>query len=198
VKGIFAMEYTPNKYEIRTNKKKDAIIKAANALFWEKGFSTTSIKEIAANAQVSQVSIYNYFGSKDSLVIECVKLIIQENIEKAYALLHSDLPYLEKLSTALSLCTSDVNASFSAYLSASAIADGNFMKLLSDGVHALQKDLYLSYIEAGKDAGYIDASLPTSLILQFFFAMNNIDISSENYQEELNALHHLFLHGILK
>lgn len=192
------MEYTPNKYELRTNKKKNAIIKAANTLFLEKGFTTTSIKEIAANAQVSQVSIYNYFGNKDSLVIECVKLIIQENIDKAYALLDSDLPYLEKLSAALSLCTSDVNASFSTYLSASAIADGNFMKLLSDGIHELQKDLYFRYIEAGKDAGSIDASIPTSLILKFFFAMNTIDISSENYQEELNGLHHLFLHGILK
>lgn len=192
------MEQIPNKYEIRTNKKKNAIISAANELFLEKGFTTTSIKEIAAKAQVSQVSIYNYFGNKDSLVIECVKLIIQENIDKAYNLLNSDLPYLEKLSNALSFCTSDVNASFSTYLSESAIADGNFMKLLSDGVHELQKDLYYKYIEAGKDAGYIDASLPTSLILKFFFAMNTIDISSENYQEELHTLHQLLLYGILK
>lgn len=191
------MECTLNKYEIRTNKKKNAIIKSANMLFLEKGFTTTSIKEIAATAHVSQVSIYNYFGSKDSLVIECVKSIIQENIDKAYALLDTELPYLDKISAALSICTSDVSASISAYLSASAIADGNFMKLLADGVLELQKDLYLHYIEAGKDAGYIDASIPTPLIIKYFSAINTISISSENYQEELDALHHLFLHGVL-
>lgn len=191
------MEHIPSKYEIRTNQKKNAIIKSANILFLEKGFSSTSIKEIAAVAHVSQVSIYNYFGSKDSLVIECVKSIVQETIDKAYALLDTELPYLDKLSTALSLCTSDINTSLSAYLSTSATADENFMKLISDGVHVLQTDLYTQYIEAGKNAGYIDSLIPTALILKLISAINTINISPENYKEEVNYLHQLFLHGIL-
>ncbi|RDU23700.1 TetR/AcrR family transcriptional regulator [Anaerosacchariphilus polymeriproducens] len=191
------MEQILSKYEIRTNQKKNAIIKSANKLFLEKGFVSTSIKEIAAVAHVSQVSIYNYFGSKDSLVIECVKSIVQETIDKAYALLDTELPYLDKLSTALSLCTSDINNLLSAYLSTSATADENFMKLISEGVQELQTDLYIQYIEAGKNAGYIDSLIPTALILKFIFAINTINISPENYKEEVNYLHQLFLHGIL-
>ncbi|EGP8440429.1 TetR/AcrR family transcriptional regulator, partial [Listeria monocytogenes] len=49
-----------NNYEKRTLKKKTAIIQAALSLFGEQGFSDVSIKDIAALADVSQVSIYNY------------------------------------------------------------------------------------------------------------------------------------------
>lgn len=191
------MEQIPNKYEIRTNQKKNAIIDSAKNLFLEKGFASTSIKEIASVAHVSQVSIYNYFGSKDSLVIECVKSIVQETIDKAYTLLDTELPYLEKLSAALSLCTTDINVLLSAYLSTSATADENFMKLISDGVHVLQTDLYTQYIEAGKNAGYIDSFIPTALILKYISAVNTINISPENYKEEVNHIHQLFLHGII-
>lgn len=191
------MEFSPNKYETRTNKKKNAIIIAAKELFQEKGFANSSVKEIAALAHVSQVSIYNYFGNKDSLVIECAKSIVRDTMDKAYALLATDMPYLDKLNTALSLCTADVNSSLTAYLSTSAIADKNFMKLLSDGIYELQKDLYLHFIEDGKREGYIDPSLPTTLMLKFISAINTINISPENYHEEIKALHQLFLHGVL-
>ncbi len=191
------MEHSLSKYEVRTNQKKDAIIKSAKLLFLDKGFTSTSIKEIASAAQVSQVSIYNYFGNKDSLVIECVKSMIQETIDKAYALLDTDLPYLEKLSTALSLCSADIDSSLSAYLSTSAMADETFMRLIADGVHDLQNDLYTHYIEAGKKEGCIDASISTELLLKYISAINNISITPDKYQEEIDALHQLFLHGIL-
>lgn len=192
------METYPNKYETRTNKKKTAIISAAKELFQEKGFANSSVKEIATIAHVSQVSIYNYFGSKDALVIECAKSIIQDSIDKAYALLATDMPYLDKLNTALSLCAADINASLTTYLTTSALADENFMKLLSDGVCELLNDLYLHFIEDGKKEGHIDPALPTPLILKYISAINTIELSPENYHEEVNALHHIFLHGLLK
>ena len=58
-------------------KKKQAIIQAALQLFKEKGFKETSIKSIAEVAEVSPVSIYNYFGSKEiwwlSVLMTCLK-----------------------------------------------------------------------------------------------------------------------------
>lgn len=192
------MEPYPNKYETRTNQKKAAIIIAAKELFQKKGFANSSVKEIAAVAHVSQVSIYNYFGSKDALVIECTKSIIQDSIDKAYSLLAADMPYLDKLNTALSLCATDINASLTDYLTTSALADKNFIKLLSDGVSELLNDLYLHFIEDGKKAGYIDPALPTPLILKYISAVNTIELSPENYYEEVNALHQIFLHGLLK
>lgn len=192
------MTLCQNKYKARTDKKKTAIIEAASYLFQEKGFDNTSIKDIAARAQVSQVSIYNYYGSKNALVVEYARSIFKNNFDQAYNLLRSDLPYLEKLEQALSLCTTENIEALNSFLSTPAIKnDKNFMKLLSEGVRQLQKDIYEKYIEEGKKTGYINPTLPTSVILEFIFAVNKIELSEDNYQEELGALQHMILYGVL-
>ena len=55
-----------NQYQKTTEKKKQAIIQSALSLFKEKGFKETSIQSIAKVAEVSPVSIYNYFDKKDN------------------------------------------------------------------------------------------------------------------------------------
>ena len=191
------MEFCTNKFEQRTLKKKTNIIASAMELFQEKGFSDSSIKEIAAKAQVSQVSIYNYFGSKDALVIECARVMVKDTLNSALSIIDMDMPYLDKLNTALSSCTNEMNASLTQYLSSSALADSNFMKLLSDSIFDLQKEVYIKFIELGKKEGYIDSSYPTSLILKYIAAFNTIELTPEQYIQEVSFLHHFFLYGVI-
>lgn len=47
--------------------KKQHIINAAVELFAEKGFEGSSIRELAAKAQVNVAMVNYYFGSKDKL-----------------------------------------------------------------------------------------------------------------------------------
>ncbi|MGI6050276.1 MAG: TetR/AcrR family transcriptional regulator, partial [Acetivibrionales bacterium] len=63
-----------NKYRLTTERNKAKIIKAAQALFKEKGVSQVSMKEIAKYSGVSQASIYNYFGNKEAVVVECARI----------------------------------------------------------------------------------------------------------------------------
>ena len=186
-----------DKYAKRTQKKKEAIIEAALYYFRKDGFTATSIRDIAAKAQVSQVSIYNYFGGKDALVLECASRLMQGVIDDALKLLDTDMPFLDKLNAALSLCTGDLDRSLYDYFSDSARTDANLMKLLSDGLAQVQQDMYRRYIEAGKKEGYIKASYPTPLILKYVMAFHAIQISPEDYAEELPVLRDLFLNGIL-
>jgi len=51
---------------------KEAIMKAAEKLFAEKGFAATSMDEVAAAAGVSKGSLYNYFANKSQLFGETV------------------------------------------------------------------------------------------------------------------------------
>lgn len=186
-----------NKYEIRTEQKKSAIIHAALELINKKGFANASIKEIAALANVSQVSIYNYFGSKDALAIECAKLVVNDNFQKARDLLHTEVDFKEKLLSALSICSSQINHSMSEYFSVSTLADKNFISLLTDGINDLKREVYLEYIEAGKKENVIDPSIPTSTILKFVDSFNTIEIDAHDYNTEVEAIHHLFLYGVL-
>jgi TetR/AcrR family transcriptional regulator, mexJK operon transcriptional repressor len=52
--------------------KRDAIVTAARDLFFERGFSATSIEEIARRAGVSKVTVYNRFTDKETLFVECI------------------------------------------------------------------------------------------------------------------------------
>ncbi len=54
--------------------KRQAIIEAASRRFFGVGFSATSIEQVAADAGVSKVTIYNHFGDKRALFgasVEC-------------------------------------------------------------------------------------------------------------------------------
>ncbi|MBW4330303.1 TetR/AcrR family transcriptional regulator [Stakelama sp. CBK3Z-3] len=53
--------------------KDQAIMKAARDLFLERGFSGTTIEEIAANASVSKVTVYKRFCDKETLFEKCVR-----------------------------------------------------------------------------------------------------------------------------
>lgn len=56
----------------RAEAKRQAIVKAARALFLREGFDA-SVDAIAAEAGVSKVTVYNHFGSKEALFVGVVK-----------------------------------------------------------------------------------------------------------------------------
>ncbi|PLS17146.1 TetR/AcrR family transcriptional regulator [Bacillus sp. M6-12] len=63
------------------NERKQHVIKAAHQLFIEKGFQATSIQDILDYSGISKGTFYNYFSSKNELLIALFKSIF-ETIEK--------------------------------------------------------------------------------------------------------------------
>lgn len=186
-----------NKYEIRTANKKSAIMEATLALINENGLSAASMKQIANRANVSPVSIYNYYGSKENLVLECIQYIFTENFKTARNILESDLPFEKKLTNALSLCTDNTAVSLSEYFSTISLAEKDFIRIIDKGQREIQRNLYRDFIEEGKKEGAIDTSIPTQTILKFFDSINNIPLDPDHLKSEIHHLHNLLLHGIL-
>ncbi|EAD2410572.1 TetR/AcrR family transcriptional regulator, partial [Listeria monocytogenes] len=131
-----------NNYEKRTLSKKTAIIEAAQILFGKQGFTAVSIKDIAALADVSQVSIYNYFGSKEALIGECARVIMQDTIALAEEILASEGTFTQKLERAIQLCNAEINLSLSKFISKEASKDQQFLILLVNNINSLKKDIY--------------------------------------------------------
>ncbi len=72
--------------EKEKQKRRSDIIDAAETLFDEKGFESTTIQEIARKTELSKGTIYLYFKSKDELLLAvCVKGIagFREELEEA-------------------------------------------------------------------------------------------------------------------
>ena len=50
------------------------ILKASRQLFSIKGYEETTMEDVAARAEVSKATLYNYFPGKDSLLMELRRL----------------------------------------------------------------------------------------------------------------------------
>lgn len=70
-----------------TYEKRNEIIHAAVYLFSNKGFSSTSVQDIASHCNISKATIYKLFKSKEDILIEIIKhlnkqiLLLVENID---------------------------------------------------------------------------------------------------------------------
>lgn len=58
-------------------EREDQILDAAAALFGRKGFHRTTTKDIALEAEVSEGTLYNYFKSKDDMLIGIITRVTE-------------------------------------------------------------------------------------------------------------------------
>ena len=189
-----------NQYQKTTEKKKQAIIQAALRLFKDKGFKETSIKSIAEAAEVSPVSIYNYFGGKDNLVALCVNDLFEEVTQQAEDILNSNLDFKTKLDHAFALCQEKMSQQISDYFQDKMVEDSVFSTLLTKAITAKKRDIYRAYIKVGKEEGLIAEDLSTELILNVMDALNGMGnqlAHSDNLETEVEQIHQIFLYGIL-
>lgn len=188
-----------NNYEKRTLSKKTAIIEAAQILFGKQGFTAVSIKDIAALADVSQVSIYNYFGSKEALIGECARVIMQDTIALAEEILASEGTFTQKLERAIQLCNAEINLSLSKFISKEASKDQQFLILLVNNINSLKKDIYMKCVAAGKEAQVIDNAISDEVIQLFIDAINSLGLTvpEEELEEKQAEIIQLFLYGLI-
>ncbi|MCK2220784.1 TetR/AcrR family transcriptional regulator [Actinomadura sp. ATCC 31491] len=74
--------------ERKKQRTRRALIEAALRLFDEKGYTDTTLAEIAAAAEVSTRTFFSYFAGKEDLVFHDM----EERLERALALLESRRP----------------------------------------------------------------------------------------------------------
>jgi AcrR family transcriptional regulator len=63
------MPRTEEQYELIREERKNQIMKVALEIIAEQGFGNTSISKIASRAKISKGLMYNYFASKEELII---------------------------------------------------------------------------------------------------------------------------------
>lgn len=72
----------PNLRERHKLRRSAAILAAARGVFAEKGYERASIQEIAGRAEVADATVYNYFGTKGSLLLELAHQCIDQEFEQ--------------------------------------------------------------------------------------------------------------------
>jgi TetR/AcrR family transcriptional repressor of mexJK operon len=69
----------------RTERKRQAILREAEALFLDRGFLGASVEEVAARAAVSKQTVYKQFESKAALFVAVVQAMTNQGSDRVQA-----------------------------------------------------------------------------------------------------------------
>ena len=81
----------------KSNERREAILRTAREMFEKEGFERVSMSEIAARLGGSKATLYNYFDSKESLLVEIVRGAAQQHAEDLFAIFGQDGSLAENL-----------------------------------------------------------------------------------------------------
>ncbi|MBM7647879.1 AcrR family transcriptional regulator [Bacillus ectoiniformans] len=84
-------------FQKRTEAKKKLIKTAAFSLLQTSEAKSIKVSDIAKEAGVSQVSIYNYFANKDNLIREVMKDYLNDQVKQTKAVFEGEWPLKEKI-----------------------------------------------------------------------------------------------------
>jgi AcrR family transcriptional regulator len=83
--------------EEELSRRRHEIFNAALPLFLEKGFTETSMREIAEAAGMGKSSLYDYFKTKDDVLLWIIEDELMDVTEAAQHIASFPLPVLERL-----------------------------------------------------------------------------------------------------
>lgn len=79
----------------------DIVIDKALQIFWEKGFSETSSRDLIAATGMSNGSLFNRYGDKNKLYLACLQKYEAVYVAGLERLLVSELPFKQKIKKVL-------------------------------------------------------------------------------------------------
>ncbi|WP_199621253.1 TetR/AcrR family transcriptional regulator [Paenibacillus alkalitolerans] len=91
----------PKELSSRARAKQAQIRSAAERLFLHNGFAATSMDAITAEAGVSKQTVYSYYPSKEDLMVDVLKQLIQSLTENLFSIGNNPLNSREELQQVL-------------------------------------------------------------------------------------------------
>jgi AcrR family transcriptional regulator len=185
-----------NGFQRRKETKMKNILLAAYELFSSRGIKDVSITEIAKKAEVSQVSIYNFFESKENLARQAIFTYMDEKMNEVEKLLDSKVSFHEKLERMFLDSLEDENK-YSQEFYESAIWSDPMVQRFMDEYHQTRViPLFLRLIEQGKKEGCIEIGISSEAILLYINAFKSILSQSTISKKVRSDLGTLFFCGL--
>ena len=188
-------------FKRRSEMKKTSILQSALDLFMRYGIKKVSVAEIAKAATVSQVTIYNYFGSKDQLVDEVISYYIDLMWNEYEEIVKSDMDFTDKIKQFI----------FNKRTSANSIHEEVYhyiMQEFTSGKNSYIEEFYtkkalpelIKLFEQAKEEGKIDPTISNEAILVYIQMFREYLQQKDVYEHVLpltEDLTKLFFYGIV-
>jgi len=194
-----------NGFEKRTQQKKRKILNTAFELFTQHGVQKVSIQEIAKKAQVSQVTIYNYFGSKEQMLVESIKDYYMKEIERFQKVVEDpESDFKDKMETIISLKSENILSFNPDFLQAFISDIPELQSYLQEVMEHHSLPLFVKLMEEGKEQGYIHRNISVDMMM-FYMNMYYEAIqkrkdfleTEESVRKFTDEVLHMFFYGIM-
>ncbi len=193
------------KRDKRSQTKIDQIRTTALELFATYGVDKVSMDEIAEKANVSKVTIYKYFHSKEELYAAVIDLFVEQTLAATEAVFNSDMDFLEKLKFVLLRKAESTQVTSWRYLMQLLERDTKTALDVGKNLQGKVKELMRSFFEDGKRQGYIDENASFEVLYlysEIFRAGLRAQSAAQepllNDKEALEALINLYFFGLIK
>ncbi|MGG6311660.1 TetR/AcrR family transcriptional regulator [Paenibacillus macerans] len=168
-----------NGFERRAVLKKQQIIRTSMEQLKTVPPAKLSVREVADKANVSVVTLYNYFQSKEGLIREVVRTILTEQLEQAERIMQSKELFGEKVRRLIFSKNAMIEQFHPELLQA--IRQDEFLAEFSGKTNKLIED----FITEGKSTGELSEEIPGGFIRRLL----------ELYRKDLSSADSLLLGG---
>ncbi|WP_421650106.1 TetR/AcrR family transcriptional regulator [Metabacillus sp. RGM 3146] len=149
------------------------IKKAAFTLFSQYGVQKVNIHDIAKKANVSQVTIYNYFGSKEALLLDVLKTFFEEQMHFYNELLEKNISFKEKIEHLMKNKIEVANSLNDNLYDYILHDEGEIKNLVIQYESKHSIPFFQKFIELGKKEGVIHKDLSLETVMFFINSFTN-------------------------
>jgi AcrR family transcriptional regulator len=192
-----------NGFDKRATRIKEKIMKTTLEMLksWEP--KRIRIADISKTANVSQVTIYNYFGSKEALLLEVFKDYMNKTILEFEEFINGEHSLKEKIEYTIFQNKQSYHTFTVPFIKELVLEDDEMKKYIDEQYNGKVVSLMTRLITIGKEKGEISdkVSIPTVLaFIQMFKAQSNelleMAQQSGNLDEFIEEMVHIFFYGI--
>ncbi len=189
---------------------KNYIIRKAQEIFSKKGFSNTTMDEIAEVSDISKPTLYKYFPSKENLFKQVLK-VINDEVDNAIL---SSMDYDKSVFYNLRIITSKMLQFLIKHKTIMKIAlfETRFFMKKEDKEHLKnmfenrnkRKKVLLKMLEKAKEKGEIREDVSLDIIILLYFGLTKeigfeilfLDYKPEDIEELTDKILNIFINGI--
>jgi len=150
-------------------EKREKILAAALSLFQRThDVKRVSLEAIAREAGVSPTTIYNQFGTRETLVAEVAKALLGEILKMGRSFIKSDLPFPRKLTEIIAGKLDITSQVHGEILTKMVSQDKTMTAFVEEAYHTETEPLWREMLADGKRQGYIDPARDDEALLAYF------------------------------
>jgi AcrR family transcriptional regulator len=190
-----------NGFEKRTNEKKKLIEEVTIGFLIEE-LNNIKIADIAKKANVSQVSLYNYYGNKIGLVIAALKRLVDIQLVEVEQLIHSNQPFNQKLKEIVLWKKEGVKRLNPCTFKQVYEQDTEFQQYIDNYGTKAGYPLFMDLMKQGREEGYIRPTIKDETLMLYVKVMEGVLMATDedlmNVASVTEEFMDMFFYGILR